>query len=97
MIASHIRSTTRYSEPGLLEITPLLPPRPSLPEAPPVAPPMIYVQKKVQWEYKQLVRNLSKETTLTADELNTLGQEGWELTGVTTDAPFVYFYFKRLT
>ena len=44
----------------------------------------------------QLVRNLGKEAAPTADELNTLGQEGWELTGVTTDAPFVYFYFKRV-
>ena len=57
---------------------------------------MIYVQKRTQWEYKQLVRNLGKESAPTADELNTLGQEGWELAGVTTDAPFVYFYFKRL-
>jgi len=56
----------------LAEITPLLPPRPPLPEAPPVAAPMIYVQKRTQWEYKQLVRNLSKEATLTTDELNAL-------------------------
>jgi hypothetical protein len=33
---------------------------------------MIYVQKRTQWEYKQLVRNLSKEATLTTDELNAL-------------------------
>lgn len=98
MIASYIHSPTQHSKPELLaEITPLLPPRPPLPEAPPVAAPMIYVQKRVHWEYKQLVRNLSKEATLTTDELNALGQEGWELTGVTTDAPLVYFYFKRLS
>jgi hypothetical protein len=47
---------------------------------------MIYVQKHIQWEYKQLVRNLGKAIAPTADELNTLGQEGWELTGATTDA-----------
>lgn len=74
MSVNLIHSPTWGSDPGLLaEITPLLPPRPPLPEAPPVAAPMIYVQKRVQWEYKQLVRNLSKEATLTTDELNALG------------------------
>jgi hypothetical protein len=97
MSANLIHSSTRGSKPGLLaEITPLLPPRPPMPEAPPMAAPMIYVQKSAQWEYKQLVRNLSKEEAPTAAELNTLGKEGWELAGVTTDSPFAYFYFKRL-
>ena len=73
------------------------PPRPPLSEAPSVTSPMIYVHKSAQWEYKQLLRNLAKEEAPTATELNTLGKEGWELAGVTTDAPFVYFYFKRLT
>lgn len=97
MVTKLIHSPTRHGEPGWqAEITPLLPPRPPLPEAPTVAAPTIYVQKSVQWEYRQLIRNLGKEAAPTADELNALGQEGWELTGVTTDAPFVYFYFKRL-
>lgn len=97
MIANLIYSPTWDNDPGLLaEITPLLPPRPPQPEAPVMAPPMIFVKKSLQWEYMQLVRNLGKETAPTADELNTLGQEGWELIGVTMDAPFVYFYFKRL-
>lgn len=73
------------------------PPRPAPSEAPQVTSPMIYVHKSTQWEYKQLLRNLAKEEAPTAAELNTLGKEGWELAAVTTDAPFVYFYFKRLT
>lgn len=97
MTPNLIHPPTWGNNPGLLaEITPLLPPRPPLPEAPAVASPMIFVKKSVMWEYMQLIRNLGKETAPTADEFNTLGQEGWELAGVTTDAPFVYFYFKRV-
>ncbi|MBX3016133.1 MAG: hypothetical protein KF832_31720 [Caldilineaceae bacterium] len=79
---------------------PMLPP--STPSSPlvspqaPIAAPLIYVQKPVRWEYQQLVRNLAKEATLTAAELDMLGKDGWELAGVTTDSPFVYFYFKRV-
>jgi hypothetical protein len=80
----------------LPELPPLVAPRTPLPDMPQVVPPMIYVQKSVQWEYKLLTRNLAKEATPTEAELNSLGKEGWELVGVTTDAPFVYFYFKRL-
>lgn len=96
MIANLIHSPTWHRGSDVLaEIALLVPPRPPLPEAPAVAPPMIYVQKRIQWEYKQLVRNLGKAIAPTADELNTLGQEGWELTGATTDAAFAYFCFKR--
>lgn len=80
----------------LPEIPPLIPPAAPQPEAPQVAAPMIYVHKRSQWEYQQLVCNLSKETAPTAEELNMMGKEGWELAGVTTDSPFIYFYFKRL-
>lgn len=80
----------------LPDLPPLVPPRAPLPEAPQVVAPLIYVQKSTQWEYKQLICNLSKEVAPTAAELNTLGKEGWELAGVMTDAPFAYFYFKRL-
>jgi hypothetical protein len=54
------------------------------------------MKEKYIWKYKQLVRNLAKETAPTEDELNVLGAEGWELTGMFTDSPFVYLYFKRL-
>ena len=58
--------------------------------------PMVYVTDKSVWEYKLLSRNLSKEEAPNEEELNKLGKEGWELAGVFTDSPFVYFYFKRL-
>ena len=80
----------------LPDLPPLVPPRAPLPEAPQVVAPLIYVQESTQWEYKQLICNLSKAAAPTAAELNTLGKEGWELAGVMTDAPFAYFYFKRL-
>lgn len=80
----------------LPDMPPLVPPRAPLPETSQVVAPQIYVHKSTSWEYKQLIRNLAKEEAPTAAELNTLGEEGWELVGVTTDAPFAYFYFKRL-
>ena len=58
--------------------------------------PMVYVKTQLKWEHKQLVRNLAKETAPTEDELTAIGADGWELAGVFTDSPFVYFYFKRL-
>jgi hypothetical protein len=61
-----------------------------------IRPPIVYVKEKPVWEYKQLVRNLAQEKTPTEDELNALGADGWELVGIFTATPFVYFYFKRL-
>ena len=58
--------------------------------------PMVYVKDKTVWQYKLLVRNLSKEEALNEQELNALGKEGWELAGIFSDSPFVHFYFKRL-
>ena len=62
----------------------------------PVRPPMIYVEKQFKWEYKQIVRDLEKEKPLDEAELNQLGEEGWELSGVAQQPPLAYFYFKRL-
>ncbi len=70
----------------------------SFPEPSPselIQPPMIYVKIDPAWEYKQLVRNLAAEPALTEDDLNALGADGWELAGIFTDSPRVYFYFKR--
>jgi hypothetical protein len=70
----------------------------NFPDQPPnelIRPPIVYVKEKPAWEYRQLVRNLAKEKAPTEEELNSLGAEGWELAGVFTDSPLVYFYFKR--
>ena len=61
-----------------------------------IHPPMIYVEKRLKWEYKQIVRNLKKEGPPDEAELNQLGEEGWEMSGVAQQAPLAYFYFKRL-
>jgi hypothetical protein len=61
----------------------------------PVRPPMIYVKKSLQWEYKQLLRNLESEQPLDENELNALGEEGWELSGIAQHPPTTYYYFKR--
>jgi hypothetical protein len=69
-----------------------------IPNPPGTAPitPMVYVKEKTVWQYKVVIRNLSKEEAPSEDELNNLGKDGWELTGVFADSPFTYFYFKRL-
>ena len=72
----------------------LIPPREPQPE--PVRPPMIYIEKRFKWEYKQIARNLESEQPLNEAELNALGEEGWEMSGVAQQPPFAYFYFKRL-
>ena len=56
---------------------------------------MIYVEKQLKWEYKQIARNLESEKPLDETELNALGEEGWELTGLAQQPPITYFYFKR--
>lgn len=70
----------------------------SFPHQPPVGsiqPPIVYVKDKIAWEYKQVKCNLAKEDAPAEKELNALGADGWELVGMFTDSPFVYFYFKR--
>jgi hypothetical protein len=69
----------------------LIPPR----EPDPVRPPMIYIEKQVKWEYKQIIRNLENEKPLDETELNALGKDGWEMTGIAQQPPMTYFYFKR--
>lgn len=60
-----------------------------------VQPPMVFVRRKPVWEYKQVVRRLVEEKPLDEGELNQLGAEGWELSGVLIDASLAYYYFKR--
>ena len=61
----------------------------------PVRPPMIYVKDPLKWEYKLVVRNLESEQPLDENELNALGEEGWELTGIAQHPPVTHYYFKR--
>jgi len=60
-----------------------------------IRPPMIYVEKQLKWEYKQIVRNFENEKPLDETELNALGEDGWELIGIAQQPPNTYFYFKR--
>lgn len=62
-----------------------------------IQPPMIYVKESVRWEYKQVVRDLENEEPLDEAELNALGTEGWEMSGVAQHSSSIYFYFKRLS
>lgn len=61
----------------------------------PIRPPMIYVEQRLAWEYKQITRNLENEKPLEEAELNQLGKDGWEMTGIAQHPPLTYFYFKR--
>ena len=73
----------------------IMPPHePKQPE--PVRPSMIYIKKSLKWEYKQIVRNLKKESPPDEAELNALGEEGWEMSGVAQYSSSLYFYFKRV-
>ena len=63
----------------------------------PVRPPMLYVKKSLKWEYKQIARDLAKEQPLEEAELNQLGEEGWELSGIAQQPPLTYYYLKRQT
>ena len=74
---------------------PLVPPDAPDPNEP-IRPPMVYIEKPVKWEYKQIVRNLETEKLLDEAELNALGEEEWEMTGVAQLGSLAYFYFKRL-
>lgn len=61
----------------------------------PVRPPMIFIKKDLTWEYKQVVRNLESENPLDEQELNKLGDDGWEMSGIAQQPPLTYYYFKR--
>ena len=71
----------------------LIPPRE--PQNQPVRPRMIFVEKRLKWEYKQVVRDLENEMSLAEAELNVLGEQGWEMSGVAQHGTSAYFYFKR--
>lgn len=58
----------------------LIPPYGPKPES--IHRPMVYVEKRFKWEYKQIVRNLKKPIPPDEAGLNRLGEQGWEMSGV---------------
>ena len=73
---------------------PMLTDNPFLNPEEPAPSPMVYVTEDTEWEYKILA---CKENELpTEDDLNTLGEDGWELTGTVTTADQYLYYLKRL-
>jgi hypothetical protein len=54
---------------------------------------MVYVKDKTIWQYKPLSAPTYQAPN--EDELNNIGKDGWEPTGIVTNHPFVYFYFKN--
>ena len=72
----------------------LIPPQEPRPSDP-IRPPNIYVNTPLKWEYKLVVQDLERQAPLDEVELNALGKEGWEMTGIAQQPPNTYFYFKR--
>jgi hypothetical protein len=65
--------------------------------------PMVYEKvdtQPMQWQYHVLKIDTREEPLPDADQLNTLGHDGWILTGMlderaTGKSAFVYYYFVR--
>jgi hypothetical protein len=57
-----------------------------------IEPPLIPVDPR--WEYREIVRDPANGL-MSADELDALGANHWELAGVVTASDGVHFYFKR--
>lgn len=55
-------------------------------------PPFVPVEPR--WEYQEVVREVGTDL-LSEAELNALGAERWELTGIVPVGGRVHFYFKR--
>jgi len=70
--------------------------KPNFPNPPGPAPhtPMVYARDRTVWQYKVVTRDVP--LSLSEEELNTLGKEGWELTAVLTHGRVTSFYFKRM-
>ena len=56
-------------------------------------PDQLFVPVTPRWEYREIARDM--DALPTESELNALGDEGWELAGVTPAAGRVHYYFKR--
>lgn len=59
-----------------------------------VPTPLVYIHENPPWEYKILPRSLDELPD--SIELNALGVDGWELTGVVNTGAQIIYYFKRL-
>lgn len=57
--------------------------------------PMVYVRDDVKYEYKQLTRDLKKESAPDEDELNALGEDGWQMAGVYLHEHSLTMIFQR--
>lgn len=63
-------------------------------DAPPSQPPTVFVYEKMIWQYKVITKGV-EEHSLTEDDLNALGKDGWELVAAITHANRTEFYLKR--
>lgn len=71
-------------------------PQPQTPQQPHVQPPTVFVYERQQWEYRVLLTKAADEPSLSEEELNALGREGWELVSVLPAQATVRFVFKRV-
>ena len=74
-------------------------PSPHTPEpsqSPRIQQPTIYVYEQQRWEYQVVTKAVEDDATISTEELNTLGKDGWELVGVVTLPAKVQCFFKRL-
>lgn len=78
--------------PATLEIP--FPPRPAPGPGAPLEPPLVWVEPR--WEYYHVVRHIGADEALSEAELNALGTEHWELTGVVPMGDTIHYYFKRV-
>jgi hypothetical protein len=85
-------------KPGIAELPTHPLPHPPMPQPPQparVQPPAIVVYEKQRWEYKVISKDPA-DAQLTENDLNALGNDGWELTGVVPLPHAVQFYLKRV-
>jgi hypothetical protein len=82
------------SKEGFVNTSLEVPFRPGWPTPPEghIEPPFVSLEPR--WEYKEVVREVAT-VLLSEAELNALGDERWELTGVVPAGAHVHFYFKR--
>lgn len=69
------------------------PPKPDQSRTVRMEPPWVPIEPR--WEYRELIRDLTAEGLPSEAELNAIGTDHWELTGVLGEGTRVHFYFKR--